>query len=86
MSESWLVEISLADQGVTGSAALQIRNAIEAQIEAAEIGEITGAGTQVDGSAIDFQLTVKDPAAAKAFFDEFLEHCDLKERTTISVS
>ena len=86
MTQTWLIQISLADQDLSGGEAVEVRHAIEDQIEAAEIGEITGGGTQVDGSAIDFQLNVDDPAAAKEFFDAFLDHCDLQEHTTITVS
>ena len=86
MTETWLIQISLTDQDVSGGEAVEIRHAIEDQIEAAGIGEITGGGTQVDGSAIDFQLKVDDPEAAKTFLDAFLDHCDLKENTSISVA
>lgn len=86
MTQSWLIEISLADQDLSGGEAVEVRHAMEDQIEAAGIGEVTGGGAQVDGSAIDIQLAVDDPEAAKEFLDEFLEHCELTENTTITVA
>jgi len=86
MKATWLIQISLADQDLSGGEAVEVRHAIEDQIEAAGIGDITGGGTSVDGTSIDFQLAVDDPAEARAFLDEFLEHCDLKDNTTITVA
>ena len=86
MAQRWHIEISLEGQDLTGAEAVQTRHAIEDQIEAAEIGDVIGGGCQVDGSAMDFELAVTDAAAAKDFLDAFLEHCELTDCTTITVS
>ena len=85
MKERWWMEISLADQNMSGSEALQVRHAIEDQIEAAGIGEVIGGGCNVDGTGIDIELEVEDAEAAREFFDAFLDHCELKDKTTIAV-
>ena len=85
MSEKWWIEISLADQGLSGAEALEVRHAIEDQVEAAGVGDVIGGGCNVDGSAIDIEVEVEDADAAKSFFDEFLKHCDLTDKTTIKV-
>jgi len=78
------VEISLASQGLSGAEALEVRNALEEQIEDAGIGEVVGGGCATDGSGCDFELTADDLDAAEQELRQFLSHVDLLESSVIS--
>lgn len=83
MAKTLWIEISLAGQGLSGAEALEVRNAIEEQIEDVGIGEIVGGGCATDGSSCDFQLSASDLKAAEKELRKFLAHVDLLEATTI---
>jgi hypothetical protein len=83
MAGSIGVEISLADQGLSGAEALEIRSALEDQIESAGIGEIVGGGCATDGSGCDFEVKANDIQAAEEFLRGLLEHCGLLDAATI---
>jgi hypothetical protein len=77
MAKTLWVEISLTDQGLTGVEALEVRHALEEQIEDAGIGDIVGGGCMTDGSACDFEIEADDLDAVEAFLRDLLAHADL---------
>jgi hypothetical protein len=83
MSGKLWVEISLAGQGLSGTEALEVRDALEEQIEIAEVGEIVGGGCSTDGSSCDFELQSDDLDAAEEYLRGLLGHADLLTATTI---
>ena len=83
MAQLISVEISLASQGLSGVEALEVRNALEEQIENAGVGEVVGGGCATDGSSCDFEVEADDLEAAEAFLRELLEHVDLLDAATI---
>jgi hypothetical protein len=85
MAKTLWVEISLAGQGLSASDALEVRNAIEEQIEDCDIGEVVGGGCATDGSGCDFELSAPDLKAAEKELKKLLAHAGLLEGTTIRV-
>jgi hypothetical protein len=85
MKQTWWIEISLADRGMTAAQAKQFRNAIEDQIEPTGIGQVVGGGCAKDGSSIDLELEVHNPFEAEGFIFALLDSCDLRENTTVRV-
>jgi len=85
MKQTWWIEISLADRGMTAAQAKQLRNVIEDQIEPTGIGQVVGGGCATDGSSIDLELEVHNPFEAESFIIALLDHCDLRENATVRV-
>jgi hypothetical protein len=77
MADTLWVEISLASQGLSGAEALQVRNALEEQIDASGVGEVVGGGCTTDGSSCDFEISSEDLDAVESFIRELLSHADL---------
>lgn len=82
MADKLWVEISLAGHGLSGIEALEVRNALEEQIEIAEVGEIVGGGCSTDGGSCDFELQSDDLDAAEEYLRGLLAHAELLEVTT----
>ena len=72
-----LLEISLTSQGLSGSQALQVRNAIEDQVDDSGVGEVVGAGCAVDGSSCHLDIETEDFDAAESFLRDLLDHVGL---------
>jgi hypothetical protein len=83
MAKTLWVEISLAGQGLSGAEALEVRNAIEEQIEDCDIGEVVGGGCATDGSSCDFELNAANLKTAEKELKKLLAHAGLLEGTTI---
>ena len=77
MLKTIILVISLQGQGLNGPQALDVRNAIEDQIEAHTESEVVGAGGNVDGSEIDLQIETQDVEKTSEFIRNLMVHAEL---------
>lgn len=86
MLQTLVLVISLEDQGLDAAQALEIRNALEDQIEDNTDAEVVAGGARTDGAEIDLQLTTADTATTMAFIQGLLAHAGLDEGYSLEVA
>ena len=84
MADKITLTISLQGQGLNGAQALDIRAAIEEQIESNTASEVIGGGCEVDGSGFDLHIETNEPEQTAVFIDGLMAHAELQERYTLS--
>lgn len=77
MLKTIILVISLQGQGLDGVQALEVRNAIEDQIESNTASEVVGAGGNVDGSEIDLQIETSEVEKTAEFIKNLMVHAEL---------
>lgn len=78
--------ISLQGQGLNGSEALDIRNAIEEQIEENTDANIVGSGGYVDGSEVDLVIETTDFKNTVEFIKGLMIHAELENNYKITTT
>jgi len=85
VTKTIVLTISLQGQGLSGSDALEVRNAIEEQIESGTSSQVVGAGGNVDGTEIDLQVQTSQVEETITFIDGLMKHSELDDNFTTEI-
>lgn len=85
MPQTIVLVISLQGQDLNGVQALEVRNAIEDQIESNTASAVVGAGGNVDGSEIDLQIETSEAEKTAEFIKNLMIHTELDGHYTLEI-